>query len=200
MSLSFSSGCIAKYMNCVISDMIHSAMNPTILCFVVCHYVSDTEVSQHMATVRSAHKALLHYLSYWMPSFTQLQDKIDYLKVLLIWLPLHCVLCYWMRCHWKKTETVIRKQSIFIKIKEVTLTSNIVAIGRKHLALTEIGRSKGGKSSGLCMVWNLPSFKHKADYYARTWPWELKILVFSFYEKKLHFSCKGCIVFHLFYS
>lgn len=68
----------------------------------------------------------------------------------------------------KKTETVIRKQSIFIKIKEVTLTSNIVAIGRKHLALTEIGRSKGGKSSGLCMVWNLPSFKHKADYYAWT--------------------------------
>ena len=68
----------------------------------------------------------------------------------------------------KKTETEIRKQSIFIKIKEVTLTSNIVAIGRKHLALTEIGRSKNGKSSGLCMVWNLPSFKHKADYYART--------------------------------
>ena len=52
---------------------------------------------------------------------------------------------------------MIRKQSIFIKIKEVTLTSNIVAIGRKHLALTEIGRSKGGKSSGFCMVWNLPS-------------------------------------------
>ena len=37
------------------------------------------------------------------------------------------------------------------------MTSNIVAIGRKHLALTEIGRSKGGKSSGFCMVWNLPS-------------------------------------------
>lgn len=49
----------------------------------------------------------------------------------------------------KKTETVIRKQSIFIKIKEVTLTSNIVAIGRKHLALTEIGRSKNGKCMAL---------------------------------------------------
>ena len=117
MSLSFSSGCIAKYMNCVISDMIHSAMNPTILCFVVCHYVSNTEVSQHMARVRSAHKALLHYLSDWMPSFTQLQDKIDYLKVLLIWLPLHCVLCYWMRCHWKKNWNCDKKTEYFYQNK-----------------------------------------------------------------------------------
>ncbi|XP_022797243.1 uncharacterized protein LOC111335571 [Stylophora pistillata] len=74
-------GCIAKYMNCVISDMIHSAMNSTILCFVVCHYIGGTEVPQHVAIVRSVHKALLHYLSYWVPSSDKLQDKIDFLKL-----------------------------------------------------------------------------------------------------------------------
>ena len=78
-------------MNCVIFDMIHSALNATILCFVVCHYFGGTEVPQHMTTVRSAHEALLHYVSYWMPRMTKLQDKIGYLKVLLVHVLVFCL-------------------------------------------------------------------------------------------------------------
>ena len=67
------SGCIARYMNCVIFDMIHSTLNPAILCFTVLHYYSNIELSDHLIVIRSLHKALVQYVNCWCPAPMQVQ-------------------------------------------------------------------------------------------------------------------------------
>lgn len=76
------SGCIAQYMNCVIFDMIHSALNPAILCFSVLHYYGSIELPDHLTVIRSLHKALLQYVNCWFPGPMQLQGVTDVLKVM----------------------------------------------------------------------------------------------------------------------
>ena len=75
------SGCIARYMNCVVFDMIHSSANPTILCLAVHHYYGNTMVPEHLNSIRSVHATLLQYVDYWLPGEIQMQDKIGYFKV-----------------------------------------------------------------------------------------------------------------------
>lgn len=62
--------------------MIHSALNPTILCFAVFHYYGSIEVPEHMTATKSLHRALLQYVSYWLPGPIQLQRIHGCLKVL----------------------------------------------------------------------------------------------------------------------
>jgi len=75
----FSSGCIARYMNRVVFEVIHSSKNPTILCCVVSHYYGNTVVPEHLKALRSMHEALLQYVSYWLPG--SMQDKTAHSKV-----------------------------------------------------------------------------------------------------------------------
>ena len=67
------SGCIARYMNCVIFDMIHSTLNPAILCFTVFHCYGSIELPDHLTVIRSLHRALLQYVSCWFPGSVQLE-------------------------------------------------------------------------------------------------------------------------------
>ena len=83
-------------MNCVIFDMIHSAMNPGILCFTVLHYYGRIELSDHLIVIRNLHKALVQYVNCWFHAPMQVQGLAGVLKVMcfnaLIGL-LVCVLC-----------------------------------------------------------------------------------------------------------
>ena len=75
------SDCISRYMNCVIFHMIHGAVKPSILCSAVSHYYASIEVPQHLTAIQNLHKALLQYVSYWLPG-SQQQDLFGFLKVL----------------------------------------------------------------------------------------------------------------------
>lgn len=79
--IAFLSGCLARYMNCVAFDVIHSSVNPTILCFAVFHYYGNSAVPHLWTAIRSVHKALLQYVNHWLPGTSDMQDKLGDLKV-----------------------------------------------------------------------------------------------------------------------
>lgn len=81
MSFPLLSGCIARYMNCVIFDVIHSTLNPVILCFTVLHYYGSMELPDHLIVIRSLHQALKQYVSCWCPAPVQEEGVNVVIKV-----------------------------------------------------------------------------------------------------------------------
>ena len=69
-------------MNCVIFDMIHSTLNPVILCFTVLHFYGSIELSDHLTVIRSLHQSLLQYVKCWLPVPMRVEGVTDDLKVM----------------------------------------------------------------------------------------------------------------------
>ena len=63
-------------MNCVIFDMIHSTLNPAILCFTVLYYYGSIKLSDQLIVIRSLHKALVQYVNCWFPAPMQVQGVL----------------------------------------------------------------------------------------------------------------------------
>ncbi|XP_068755165.1 nucleolar pre-ribosomal-associated protein 1-like isoform X2 [Montipora capricornis] len=65
-------GCIARYLNGVIFDLIHCSVYPTLVSFVVCRCYSNIVIPDHLAaTVSSVHEAVLCYAGQWLPRATK---------------------------------------------------------------------------------------------------------------------------------
>ena len=61
-------------MNLVVCDMLHSVVNPTILCFAVSHYYEKIVVPVAWAGIRSTHRALLNHVKYWIGDDAKIGD------------------------------------------------------------------------------------------------------------------------------